>query len=64
MNTGSFGDWAGTIADIGPIYPFVGLEPILVIAGLVFWVVWHIVQLRHENQQLKEEDEHFRSGGS
>ena len=64
MKTGSFMDWAGNIADIGPIYPFVGWEPILVIAGLVFWVAWHIVQLRQENKQLQEEDEHFRSGGS
>lgn len=63
MMTGSFADWAGTIADIGPIYPFVGTEGLLVLAGVVFWVAWHIVQLVGESSKLKKEDEHHRSGG-
>ncbi len=64
MMTGSFTDWAGTIADIGPIYPFVGTEWLLVLAGVVFWVAWHICQLMGEANKLKKEDEHFRSRGS
>lgn len=60
MTTGDFQDWAGTIADIGPIYPFVGTELLLVIAGVVFWVAWHIVQLKSEAARLREEDERNR----
>lgn len=63
MMTGSFTDWAGTIAEIGPIYPFVGTEGLLVLAGVVFWVAWHISQLVRETAKLKKEDEHHRSGG-
>lgn len=63
MMTGSFTDWAGTIADIGPIYPFVGTEFLLVLAGLAFWVAWHIAQLRSESGKLRKEDEHHRSKG-
>ncbi len=63
MTTGSFENWAGTIADIGPIYPFVGTETALVIAGLAYWIAWHVVQLKREAAKLKEEDEKFRSRG-
>ena len=64
MSTGSFADWAGSIAEIGPIYPFVGIEGFLVLAGVAFWVLWHIVQIRREQQRLKSEDKEFRSGKS
>ena len=63
MNTGSFTDWGGAIADIGAIYPFVGSEIILVVIGVVFWVAWHVSQLRSEAAQLKSEDDHYKSGG-
>lgn len=59
MTTGDFADWAGSIAEIGPIYPFVGTEFLLVIAGLVFWVAWHIAQLRSESARLKDEEDKF-----
>lgn len=59
FTTGSFENWAGTIADIGPIYPFVGTETILVIIGVVYWVVWHVWQLKDENKQLRDEDDKF-----
>ena len=61
MMTGSFTDWAGTIAEIGPVYPFVGTEFLLVIAGLIFWVAWHVSQLKSESAKLKEEDDKFSS---
>ena len=38
MTTGSFQNWAGQIADIGPIYPMVGSEVVLLIIGIVVWV--------------------------
>ena len=61
MTTGSFQDWAGSIAEIGPIYPFVGLEWLMVVAGFAFWITWHIVQIRRESAQLKEEEQYFKS---
>ena len=58
MSTGTFENWAGNIVDIGVIYPFEGSEFVLVIAGLVFWLCWHIRQMKAENaaldQQVKE----------
>ena len=61
MTTGSFTDWAGTIADIGPIYPFVGTEFILVLIGVAFWIAWHITQIKSEAARLKEEEDRFSS---
>ena len=41
MSTGDVERWSGTIADIGLIYPFVGIEGLLVIVALVLWIAWH-----------------------
>ena len=59
MSTGNFENWAGTITDIGPMYPFVGTEMIWVIAGLVFWIWWHVVQTKRENKAYEEEIKRF-----
>jgi hypothetical protein len=63
MSTGNFANWDGNIADIGPIYPFVGWEVFMVILCVVFWIGWHIVQIRAENAQLEEEAQKLRQGG-
>lgn len=55
MSTGNFENWAGNIAEIGPIYPFVGTEGLLVIIGLVFWIGWHVVQTSRENREWEED---------
>jgi hypothetical protein len=60
--TGNFGNWDGNIADIGPIYPFVGAEWLMVLILLVFWVAWHIVQVRAETRQHEEEARNLRLG--
>ena len=60
--TGNFENWDGNIADIGPIYPFVGAEWLMVILLLVFWVAWHVVQVRSETRQQEEEARHLRQG--
>jgi len=55
MATGNVENWTGNIAEIGAAYPFVGIETPLMIAGIVFWVWWHISQLRAESRELEEE---------
>ncbi len=59
MTTGSFQNWAGMIADIGPIYPFVGSEMLLWIIAVVLWIVWHVVQAKRENRQYQDEIARF-----
>ena len=53
--TGNFENWAGNIADIGPIYPFVGSEWLLWIVGVALWLVWHFVQAGIERSEYDEE---------
>ena len=55
MSTGSFENFAGTITDIGPLYPFVGSEGVLWVIGLVLWIIWHIIQAKRENRVYDEE---------
>lgn len=62
MTTGSFSDWNGNMLDIGPIYPFVGWEGVMVVVLTIFWVGWHVVQIRGENRQLEEEARKLREG--
>ena len=55
MNTRLVDNWNGNLFDLGPIYPFVGWEVPMVIICLIFWIGWHHLQMRMENQQLEEE---------
>jgi hypothetical protein len=57
MSTGSFETWKGTVTDIGPLYPFVGSEVALVIIGLAFWIVWHLLQHRMEQSNYNDDME-------
>jgi hypothetical protein len=59
MTTGSFENFAGTIADIGPLYPFVGSEMLLVIIAVIFWLWWHVSELRIEKREYDLEVEKF-----
>lgn len=48
--------WRGVdISQFGPIYPFVGTEVLWVIAGLIFWIWFHVSQLRIESRELAED---------
>jgi hypothetical protein len=60
--TGNFQTWAGTISEIGPLYPFVGSEVLLWILGMVFWIGWQVLQLRMEKRQIDEEVRGLRQG--
>ncbi len=55
MATGNIETWAGEIADIGAIYPFVGSEMVLAVIGVVLWLLWFVLQARMENREYQEE---------
>jgi hypothetical protein len=57
-------NWDGNIADIGPIYPFAGWEGFMVVLCVIFWVAWHIWQIKMENDQLEDEARKLRQSGS
>jgi hypothetical protein len=57
-------NWDGNIADIGPIYPFAGWEGFMVVLCVIFWVAWHIWQVKMENAQLEDEAGKLRHSGS
>jgi hypothetical protein len=59
MSTGNFENFAGTITEIGPLYPFVGTEMLWVILGVVFWIWWHVVQTKRETREYEEEIKRF-----
>lgn len=60
MSTTGITSWAVDLADIGPLYPFQGTEFILVLAGVAFWIIWHIVQLRQEDQTYEDDLRHLK----
>jgi len=57
MSTGNFENWAGNISEIGAVYPFVGSETFLAIAGVIFWLWWHVKQSKIENEDHKKDVE-------
>lgn len=59
----NFTNWDGNVLEIGPLYPFVGTEVLMVIVLVVLWVAWHVAQmvgekhdLDHRVQQLRCQD--------
>jgi hypothetical protein len=62
--TGNFSNWDGNLLDIGPIDPFVGSELVMVLILVVLWVVWHVLQIRMENDKMETEARALRQGES
>ncbi len=62
MATGMVDSWAN-VDVAGPIYPFVGVEPLFVVLGLVFWVGWHVIQIREESSELAGDVEKIANSG-
>ncbi|MGH6754484.1 hypothetical protein [Hypericibacter sp.] len=62
MTTGNFSDWSGNMFDLGPLYPFVGWEVPMAIVGIIFWIGWHVWQIKMENRQLEQEAAMLKQG--
>jgi hypothetical protein len=56
MSTNGITSWAVDLANVGAIYPFQGTEVLLVLLGVVFWLSFHIVQIRQETEELEGKD--------
>lgn len=62
MSTTPVESWAVDLSTIGPIYPFVGSELILVLVGVACWIAWHVWQIRTESRQLEQDSYRLRQG--
>ena len=63
MSTGNFTDWTGDMNALGPIYPFVGSEMLMVILAVIFWLGWSFLQKRMETRNLEREAAELRKSG-
>jgi len=55
MATTMVDSWAVDLATIGPLYPWVGSEGVLVLVGLALWIGWHVWQGRFERRTYQAE---------
>ncbi len=62
MSTGPVDNWLN-IDTFGAIYPFVGTEMMLTIAGFAVWLIWHFLQLRKENEEFAKDIENINKQG-
>ncbi|MDJ0513055.1 MAG: hypothetical protein QNJ62_06395 [Methyloceanibacter sp.] len=53
--------WAVDLANVKAIYPWQGAELIMVIAGVVAWILWHVIQLREEKEEFQKDVEEYGS---
>jgi hypothetical protein len=49
------GTWAVDLKDLAAVYPWQGLELIMVLVAVAAWILWHIVQIRNENRDYAED---------
>lgn len=57
MSTTPIETWAGAdLSQIGPIYPMVGTEFILVVIGVLFWLAFHVLQAGIERKELEADE--------
>jgi len=63
-NTAPFTDWGGNMFDLGPLYPFVGSEVAMVVVLVLFWILWHVLQIRMENRTHDAEARRLREAGN
>jgi hypothetical protein len=47
--------WAVDLANVGAVYPWIGYEVIMVLVAVALWILWHVLQLRQENEELAED---------
>jgi hypothetical protein len=54
--------WAGDLDGVGAVYPFQGAEWLFVLLGVIFWIAFHVLQIRQERQEWVHDMEADASG--
>ncbi len=57
----SLSSWAVDLGETGAVYPWQGMEKLMVLVGVVLWLGWHVWQIKSENKILADEDAHVRA---
>jgi hypothetical protein len=47
--------WAVDLANVGAVYPWQGLEVIMVLVAVAAWIIWHIIQISQENREFVDD---------
>lgn len=58
MSTG-LETWNMNLLEIGPLYPFAGIEMLLALVGIVSWIIWHVMQIKAENRVYEEDEKAY-----
>lgn len=53
----------GDVASLGAIYPFPGIEWLLVLVAVILWLGWHGWHIRSENAEYDDALRHYREVG-
>ena len=62
LSTTTVETWKGAdLSQLGPIYPMVGSEMILVVIGVVFWIAFHFKQAAIEKKEMAADEAAARS---
>lgn len=61
MSTTPIESWTIDLAQVGPIYPFAGYEPVFVGLAFAAWIAFHIWQMRAEDRELREQARKVRA---
>ncbi len=59
MSTTPIDTWAVDLANVTKIYPWDGGEVVMALVGIVLWIVWHVWQIKHENQTYADEAQKY-----
>lgn len=54
MSTIGYTSWAVDLADVGAVYPFQGWEVTMTVVGVIFWLGWHVMQHKREQEHLEK----------
>ena len=54
MSTTGVSSWAVDLAEVGAVYPFQGLEFIMLLIGLIFWIWWHVWSIKAEKARHED----------